>query len=142
MLIEEESLKLHPYKDSKGNLTIGIGRNLDSNGISEAEAVYLNNNDIARVESLLDEYLPWWRQLDEIRQLAMADLCFNMGIGDSNHGLLSFGHPGGTLEHIRAGRWEEASIGLLNSKWAGDVKERRAARLAGMMRVGILIPLL
>lgn len=139
MLIEEESLKLFPYRDSRGLLTIGIGRNLDGVGITESEAIYLNNNDITRAEMQLDEHLPWWRGLDEVRQLVMADLCFNMGIGNQHHGLLSFVN---TLQYIRAGSWEEASIGLLNSKWAKDVGPRRSSRLAGMMRVGVLIRLL
>jgi lysozyme len=33
-LFDEESLQLKPYTDSVGKLTIGIGRNLTDNGIT------------------------------------------------------------------------------------------------------------
>src|SRR5438105_4864784 len=89
-LIRDEALRLKPYKDTVGKLTIGVGRNLDDKGISEAEAAVLLENDIAEHVALLDAKLSWWRKLDEARQNALANMCFNMGIGqeDPPHGLL------------------------------------------------------
>jgi len=45
-LEHHEGLRLKPYKDSVGKLTIGIGRNLDDVGISKSEALLLLQNDI------------------------------------------------------------------------------------------------
>lgn len=52
----DEGLRLKPYRDTVGKLTIGIGRNLDDVGISEAEAEYLLSNDLDRTISDLDKY--------------------------------------------------------------------------------------
>ena len=49
MLVRHEGLRLHAYKCSEGFLTLGVGRNLDANGISEDEAMYMLDNDIKRV---------------------------------------------------------------------------------------------
>lgn len=46
-LVRDEGLRLHPYIDSVGKLTIGVGRNLTDMGISQAETEMLLSNDIA-----------------------------------------------------------------------------------------------
>ena len=40
-LVDFEGLVLKPYHCSQNYLSIGVGRNLDSNGITEEEAMYL-----------------------------------------------------------------------------------------------------
>ena len=128
MLVEHEDLRLKPYKDSVGKLTIGIGRNLDDRGITRDEAFYLCANNIKEVEDDLDRDFPWWRQLDEVRQLVLADMCFNMGITV----LSGFKR---TLTAIQEHRFKDAARFMLESKWAEQVG-RRAERLAEMMRTG------
>ena len=49
MLRKHEGMRNYPYKCSEGFLTLGIGRNLETNGITEDEAIYLLENDIERV---------------------------------------------------------------------------------------------
>ena len=44
----DEGLRFHAYKDTEGVTTIGVGRNLESVGISEDEARYLFSNDLRR----------------------------------------------------------------------------------------------
>ena len=129
-----EQLELHegkkskPYKDTVGKLTIGIGRNLDDRGITEEEIVFLLGTDVALVEKDLDKNLKWWRDMSEVRQRVLADMCFNLGITK----LLTFKN---TLEAMRTGRYNDAASGMLNSLWAKQVKGR-AVRLANMMRTG------
>lgn len=127
-LIRDEGIRLRPYRDSVGKLTIGIGRNLDDVGISSDEAMYLCRNDVAAALADLDKALPWWRELDEVRQRALANMAFNLGIVR----LLGFRN---TLAALRAGRYADAADGMLASKWAGQVGPR-AARLAAMIRTG------
>jgi GH24 family phage-related lysozyme (muramidase) len=87
----EEAERLQAYDDAtgktlrpgdtlKGNLTIGIGRNLTSRGLSKDETHYLAGNDIALVKAALDRAYPWWRALPMPARLAMADMGFNMGV--------------------------------------------------------------
>lgn len=131
-LITDEALMLKPYRCTAGKLSIGIGRNLDDVGISADEARYLLKNDIDRVCTQLDAALPWWRTLSERRQRALANMCFNMGIGNSTRGLLSFRN---TLAAMQAGDYKAASRGMLQSAWATQVGDR-AKRLAKMMEEG------
>ncbi len=129
-----EQLKLHegvrdrPYKDSVGKLTIGVGRNLTDKGLKPKEIEYLLMNDIMECIDDLNKYLPWWRQLNEVRQRVLMDMSFNLGIG----GLLGFKN---TLAFIQSGDYEQASQNMLSSKWAGQVGQR-ARRLSEMMRTG------
>ncbi len=127
-LIAHEGLRLKPYADTVGKLTIGVGRNLDDAGISTHEAMLLLDHDIEAVEDDLDQRMPWWRGLTETRQLVLADMCFNLGIAR----LQGFKN---TLAAIHSGDYEAAADGMLASKWAGQVG-KRAHRLARMMREG------
>lgn len=127
-LIRDEGLRLKPYRCTAGKLTIGIGRNLDDVGITREEANFLFLGDIKSVTTGLDERLPWWRNLDEVRQRVMANLCFNLGLD----GLLKFKR---TLRHVEAGEYLEAAQAMLASRWASQVGPR-AERLAVMMRDG------
>lgn len=108
------------YSDSKGIPTVGVGHNMRS-PISDAAVAQILADDIAVHVAELDEHLPWWRQLDPVRQEVMIELMFNMGWGAGLRGLSTFKN---TLEAIRAGQWEMAASGLQNSKWARDVKSR------------------
>lgn len=132
LLIDHEGLRLKPYRDSVNKLTIGIGRNLDDVGLTENEARYLLANDLGRVRMELDDALPWWRNLDDVRQMVLIDMGFNLGVltppGEAK--LLTFVT---TLGLIRDGRYSEAADQMLKTKWAAQVG-KRAKRLAAMMR--------
>lgn len=127
-LVLHEGKKAKPYVDTVGKITIGIGRNLTDVGLSEDEIQYLFNNDKARTIKDLDNYLPWWRGLDEVRRRVLFDMCFNMGIGT----LRTFKN---TLNFIQKKMWTSASQNMLASKWATQVGQR-AKRLADMMETG------
>ena len=45
LILKNEGIRLHPYLCPAGYLTIGVGRNLDSIGITRAEAFYLLDNE-------------------------------------------------------------------------------------------------
>jgi lysozyme len=73
-----EGVRQFPYRCSAGKLTIGVGRNLDDNGLSLDEVDYLLDNDIAAV--IKDcERLDYWDNLDPVRRLVVADMVFNLG---------------------------------------------------------------
>lgn len=127
-LVRDEALRLKPYRDSVGKLTIGIGRNLDDVGISEKEAYILLDNDILSVENDLDHNFPWWRKMDDVRQSVLANMCFNMGV----HVLSGFTN---TLKAMQDGNYNLAAEGMKNSHWATQVGSR-ADRLIHMMETG------
>ena len=129
-LVEHEGLRLKPYRCTAGKLTIGCGRNLDDRGISKDEALYLLRNDIKKcindAEAVIGSQV--WEGLSEARKRVLVDMRFNLGAG----GIRTFKN---TLQAIREGRYDDASRGMLNSKWARQVG-RRAKTLARMMLGG------
>ena len=131
-LKRDEGLRLTPYRDTGGVLTVGYGHTgsdvTAAQVWTQGEADDTLIEDIAIAQSELDEALPWWRTLDDARQDVLVEMCFNQGIG----ALLEFKR---TLAAIRAGQWARASAGMLLSAWAEEVGGR-AARLAAIMRTG------
>lgn len=127
-LIKHEGLRLKPYKDIVGKLTIGIGRNLEDVGISDDEALFLLRNDIDKAKKDVAKNLPWTTKLDRIRYYVLVNMCFNLGI----HGLLKFKN---TLKLIEQGKYKEASKEMLDSKWAIQVKGR-AVELSKQIETG------
>ena len=121
MLIKNEGLVCQPYHCSAGKLTIGVGRNLDANGISEDEAMYLLENDIKRVIASLDKNWSVWRQLPIPCQEIAIDCTFQMGIT----GWMNFRRTRALME---MGAYLEASEEILRSKYATVDSPNRAAR--------------
>lgn len=138
-LIEHEDLRLFAYDDATGkplhsgdtlvgNPAIGIGRDLSTNGISRPEAFYLANNDIDRVIDDLNAQMPWWHDLDDTRQRALAEMRFNLGQRGLSRFVLF-------LEAVRRRDFSIAASEMLNSTWATQVGDR-AIRLSNMMKSG------
>lgn len=132
-LRRHEGLRLDPYKCSEGYLTIGFGRNLDTNGISEAEAEFMLMNDLVACESELKDE-GWYNQLDETRRAVVLNMAFNLG----KPTLLKFKKFIGALSDDD---YETASKEMVTgsnggeSKWASQVG-KRAYELADQMRTG------
>jgi lysozyme len=74
--------------------------------------------------------------LSETRQLVLADMAFNLGVGpseeDKDGKLLTFKN---TLRAMQEGRYEDAAKGMEDSPWYRQVG-RRAVKLVDMMRKG------
>lgn len=129
-LIADEDLRLKPYRDSVGKLTIGIGRNLDDVGLSQDEAMYLLANDLRRTYGEVAGALPYFAKLNDARQNVLLNMAFNMGLA----GLLGFKV---FLGYVALGQFDHAADAMLQSKWARQVGAR-ATRLAQIMRTGVL----
>lgn len=127
MLQRHEGLRLKPYECTAGKLSIGYGRNLDDMGISEVEAMAMLRNDIEQCYREL-EIFSWFSDLDQVRQEALVDMLFNLGLPT----FLEFKK---TLKYVAEHRWSMASAEMLNSKWARQVGNR-AEELAYMIETG------
>lgn len=125
----DENLRLKPYPDSVGKLTVGYGRNLEDDGISVQEAEYLLKDDLATAISNVNQYIPWSRALDEVRFGVLVNMTFNMGIEK----VLGFKN---TLVSVKAGNYTLAAQQMLQSRWAMQVGAR-ATRLSKQMLTGI-----
>lgn len=125
-LNRDEGRRLKPYRCSMGKLTIGVGRNIEDNGISDDEADYLLTNDLRRCAIELDRSLSWWREMPYPWQRGLLNMCFNMGLPT----LLTFKS---TLRALKNGDGKMAAYHAMNSKWAKQVGSR-AHRIADLYR--------
>ena len=123
---KHEGLRLKPYRCTAGKLTIGYGRNLEDNGITEEEAHFLLMNDLEKSWDECCKAFSWISKMDKIRQGVIVELCFNMGLGR----LKGFKKM---LAACERGDYETASVEMLDSLWARQVG-RRAKTLADIMK--------
>ena len=131
LLIKHEGEVNHAYRDSEDYLTIGVGRLIDhrrGGKISHDEAMYLLDNDIKAVIGQCDREFDWFDELDETRKIVVLDMVFNFGIA-------GFSKFKKTIYFIQISDYTEASVEMLNSKWASQVG-KRATELSNMMKSG------
>ena len=127
-IIKHEGLRLKPYRCSAGKLTIGVGRNIEDNGISESEAYYMLDNDIAQCVLELFNNFPWAKTLSPRRQGVLIEMIFNMGIA-------RFKQFKNMLSACQFGDFEKAANEALNSAWHTQVG-KRAETLAKVLKEG------
>lgn len=120
-LHRDEARRIKPYRDTEGLLTIGVGWNLDHNGLPDDVIDTLLVRGIDQAEEALDNIEPAWRLLDENRQLVLLNMAFNLG----QTRLAGFRNMWAA---IRSGHLDEVPRHMLDSKWAKQVGPR-ATRL-------------
>jgi len=126
-LKRHEGIELKPYKCTSDKLTIGVGRNLEDVGISEAEAEYLLMNDLSRFMKMANEF-DWYAGLNDARKAVIISMLFNLGRGGFNK-FLKFKQALAEGDHLTASRE------MLDSRWAKQVKGR-AVELSKQMETG------
>jgi lysozyme len=135
-LRRDEGVRYVPYRDTKDIPTVGVGHNLQASPLpagwtyplTDAQVDMLLAQDLANVYGDLNRDLPWWTDLNDVRQRVVCNMCFNLGMSR----LTGFKN---TLAAMRQGAYLDAASGMLNSAWASQVGAR-AQRLAQMMRTG------
>jgi len=148
MVALHEGIVLNVYQDHLGINTVGIGRNLDDrgitdgellfmnktiddvydNGLTEEEAYYLCMNDIAIVEKELLDSKPIVNQLNDVRQMVLVDMAFNMGVPR----LKLFKNMWLAIEKVN---YPLACEEMIDSRWASQVGNR-AMKLSLAMKNG------
>ena len=127
-LERDEGYRQHPYKDTAGKLTIGIGLNLTDVGLTHDEALSILRGRVSGLDAQLDGLLPWYDDLSEPRQRALVNMAFNLGV----NGLMGFRDM---IEALKDRDYESAAAEALASKWAGQVGIR-AVRIATLIKDG------
>ncbi len=122
----DEGFRHKSYQCSAGKLTIGYGRNIEDNGITQEEADYLLMNDIRNTKKELSRAFDWFASLSSIRQGVLINMCFNLGLPT----LLKFKSM---IYALSIRDYNEAAVQMLDSRWARQVGDR-AKRLAEEMR--------
>lgn len=125
-LIQDEGLRLQPYRCTAGYLTIGVGHNLDANPITERAALVILDDDISNCVAALDRSYSWWRTLPDPQQRALLNMTFQLGLG----GIGKFYRM---LNALRLGDYNRAADEALDSIWARQTPAR-AKRVTDLMR--------
>lgn len=136
-LRQAEGLRLTPYLDTAGVYTIGYGHALHGVPLNQVHAMRWTKE---QAEAALDEDVaeairdaasfPWWLTLDEVRQAAIVELCFNLG-------RTKFSQFIKTIAAIQNREYQKAGRMLLQSRWAQQVGPHRSGRLARMLETGL-----
>ena len=123
---QHEGFRGKPYRCTAGKLTIGYGRNIEDNGITEAEASFLLDNDLKRCEAECRQAFSWFDNLDDIRRGVIVEMDFNLGIK-------KFKGFRKMLAACEKQDYELAAREMLDSLWARQVGQR-AKILADLMK--------
>lgn len=154
-LVLHEGLRLEPYICPAGYWTIGVGRNLESKGLTGAEqkfifgrddyskqeviellkkrgitkdeALFLLANDIDDAVADLRSFV-WYEDLDPIRKKVVIDMRYNLGP-------TRFRQFRRMIAALAAGDYMRAADEMVDSAWYHQVGTR-ARRLVEMMRTG------
>ena len=128
-LRRHEGVRTHFYRCTSGVATIGVGRCIEpgSLGLSNDEIDYLLENDIKRCQAELLAF-SWFIDLDSVRQDAMVNLLFNLGMTR----LLQFKNA---LTAMEANDFNTAAEEFMDSRWATQVGNR-ADEVCEMIRTG------
>ena len=124
LIIRHEGYRRHPYPD-RGVLSIGHGRNLTTNGISESEARYLLRNDIDRITKALSERFPVFDELTNNRRAVLISMAYGLGI----EGISKFQYM---WENLEKRDYVRAALEIYLSNYCGQVGNR-CRDLAEMM---------
>ena len=130
MLKLHEGVRSHVYLCSAGYETLGVGRNISESGLglSDVGIEYLLNNDIKRVREELEDTYFWFPALNEARQDAMIDICFNLGL-TRLRGFVK------AIEAMSREQFDIAADEFMDSRWATQVGNR-AVEVTEMIRTG------
>jgi len=127
-ITRHEGRRHKSYKDSKGILTAGIGRNLESVAFTNAEIDLMFKNDLARAKRGAETFY-LYKILNDIRREVLIEMVFQMGAKGVGK-FKKFFHAAG------ARNWEAAHKEMLDSKWHNEDSPARALELALIFRIG------
>lgn len=127
-LKRDEGVRKDVYKCPAGKLTIGVGRNIEDNGLREDEISLMLANDIKAAHKEVSSITDIFDELNKARQNVLVNMCFNMGFPV----LLTFKKM---FKALHEKNYQEARHQMLDSTWAKQVGIR-AERLALQMETG------
>ncbi|EOV4167034.1 glycoside hydrolase family protein [Yersinia enterocolitica] len=152
MLLRDEGKRNILYKDTLNYWTVGVGH-LVTKSSNKNEAIAILDKKFGRVtngtltdkevENLFNEDIQrtiqdiqrsslskLYNSLDPIRQMALINFCFQLGIA----GVSTFTN---SIKLLQNKEWEQAAINLQKSKWFSQTPNR-ATRVIEVFRTGNL----
>lgn len=121
---------LTPGMTLVGHPTIGVGRALDTHGLSQREVDFLLTTDIFAVQDLAEKHFYWYDELSDSRKAVILSMLFQLGLG----GVQGFHEFLLAVEHRN---WSRAAAEMRDSTWCKTQSPARAERLAVQMETGV-----
>jgi len=119
MLERHEGRKNRLYKCPAGKLTIGVGHNIEDNGLPDSIVDVLLRYDISAAENdcltLFGDIT--WAKFTLNRKAALLDWMFNLGFSRASEFK-------DTLRALRLGNYTDAANHMRDSLWAKEVGQR------------------
>lgn len=111
-------------KAPMGNLTIGIGHNLQANGLSDAARAFILKEDVCMcvLDARHTFHPEVFESFPEPCKTAIVSLIFQLGY-------TKFQQFVPTIELMREQRWNEAADRLERSLWADQLRRLKSKRL-------------
>jgi lysozyme len=123
----DEGFRATTYVDTRGNMSVGYGCNLDV-GLTQYAASALLTAQATECANSLATYT-WANGLNDVRASVLIELAFNLGIS----GLMNFQRM---IAAIRSGDWQSAHDQLLDSDAARELPARYGM-LADLLLTGV-----
>ena len=116
---QDEGFRGQPYVCTGGATTIGYGRNLDANPLTEDEAEMMLRRDLISVVCDLYNLLGahTWVEMGEWRQAALVTMRYQLG----HAGFRGFK---AMLEALNRHDWQSAALEMAYSRWAMQTPNR------------------
>lgn len=113
-------------KEVKGKLTIGIGHNIEDNGLSDEVVRHIFREDLEDATNACFSLFQNWNTITVNRRAAIASMMFNLGLG-------KFGGFRRMIAAVRSEDWQMAAAECLDSDAARQLP-KRYDKLAKMIR--------
>lgn len=136
LLHDDEERKSYLYDDKTGQkfigqkvlgkLTIGVGYNIQDNGINDEMIDLMLETSIKESLAVCQEFFQNWRGISSDRQIALVSMAFNLGRN-------KFREFKNLISAVNHEDWQSAAAEILDSKAARDLP-KRYARLAAMIK--------
>lgn len=123
-LRRDEGVRPGLYSDSLGIPTFGVGFTFP---LDDTEIEFILEHRVDKADSALCSF-SWYRALDSVRQGAMINMAYNMGV----ERLLGFVHM---ISFLSDRNWKDAAHEALSSQWARQVGAR-ALRVTKQIETG------
>jgi len=127
-LILHEGYRSKPYTDTVGKITIGVGYNLDDNGLPSKIIEELLDMTMTEAIKDAESFIRNFDSLSDNRKAVLANMAFNLGLN-------RFKGFKRLRAAVETGQFDLAAQEMLNSHWARQVG-KRATYLAEKMRAG------
>ena len=120
-----EGFRSRPYRCTENHLTIGYGFAIKDSELDEDICDMILERKVAKLVQRLEKNLPYLPSLPKDAQDVLIEMAYQMGVS----GLLKFKK---TLMYVESKDYKDASVEMLDSRWAKQTPNR-AKKLSDIM---------